>query len=351
MIASRRAVLAGGLALAACDGVGAEASANGPAPARNVPPFKERASFPVGVAAMTGQLQDAQWAELAARNFDRLTPEWEMKTEAFLGEGDRMDYSRADRLCDWAEQRGMDVFGHTLIWYAQSAPRFERLDGSRRGFAEAYRTYIHDVVTRYRGRVTGWDVVNEPINDDASGDLRDCIWSRNLGRTDYVRLAFEHAREADATTDLFLNDYNLETNPRKLDAFVRLAEGLLEAGAPITGIGTQTHTDCELPSGAITRVVRRLAALGLKVHVSEIDVSTASGRPERQGAIFAEAAEAMAALPEHQRFGVTVWGVRDADSWLRRAEWHRPPQPDNPLLFDDQGRPKASAQAFAEALV
>lgn len=345
---SRRAVLAGGLALSACDGAAAPAS--GPAGPAEVSAFKEAADFPVGVAAMTGQLDDSSWTALASTHFGRLTPEWEMKMESFLGDGDRLDFSRADRLVAWARARGMEVFGHTLVWYAQGAPRFDRLDGARRGFAEAYRTYIHDVAGRYRGQVNGWDVVNEPIEDDESGALRDCIWSRNLGATDYVRLAFEHAREADPRAELFLNDYNLETNARKLDGFMRLAETLLEAGAPLTGLGTQTHVDCELAEGAIRRTVERLASLGLKVHVSEIDVSTATGNPGRQGAIFAEAAEAMRALPEAQRFGVTVWGVRDSDSWLRRADWHRPPQPDNPLLFDDAGRPKNSAEAFAGAL-
>ena len=100
----------------------------------------------------------------------------------------------------------------------------------------------------------------------------------------------------------------------------------------------------------LNKTFHRLASLGLKVHVSEIDVSTATGNPARQGAIFAEAAEAMRGLPQAQQFGVTVWGVRDSDSWLRRADWHNPPEPDNPLLFDDNGRPKASAQAFADAL-
>ena len=349
MFPTRRAAIAGTLALAAC-GDGVAASTKPSASAGRIAPLKAGASYPLGVAAMTGQLDDPIWSGLTTTHFDRLTPEWEMKMEALLGEGDRMDYSRADRLCAWARQNGIEVFGHTLIWYAQSAPRFDRLDGSQRGFGEAYRTYIQDVCTRYRGQVVGWDVVNEPIADDTSGQMRDCIWTRNLGEFDYVRRAFDHAREADPEAALFLNDYNLETNPRKLDGFMRLAERLLEADAPLTGLGTQSHVDCALPSGAIRRTVERLTSLGLKIHVSEIDVSTATGRPERQGAIFAEAAEAVQALPERQRFGLTVWGARDSDSWLRRAEWHRPPQPDTPLLFDDQGAAKPAASALATVL-
>lgn len=347
--ASRRAVLAGSLALAAC-GPNAEAgdqAGRGATPPLS--PLKEAATFPLGVAAMTGQLDDPQWAELVQTHFDRLTPEWEMKTEAFLGEGDRMDFSRADRLVDWASQRGLGVFGHTLIWYAQSAPRFERLDGRGQAFERAYRDYVDQIVRRYRGRVLAWDVVNEPVTDEGTA-LRDSLWSRNLGPVDHIRLAFEQAREADPQAVLFLNDYNLETNPRKFETFLRLIDDLLEAGAPISGLGTQTHVDCGLPAGAIARVVRELARFGLPVHVSEIDVSTASGPPARQGQVFAEAAQAMAALPEAQRFGVTVWGVRDGDSWLRRADWHRPPEPDRPLLFGDDGRPKAAAHDFRRAL-
>lgn len=341
---TRRGVLAAGLAVAACDR--APAAAQGAAP----PPFRHAAPFPVGVSAMTAQLDDAAWAGLVAGQFDRITPEWEMKLESFLpDEDDRLDFSRADRLVEWAEARGLAVFGHTLVWYAQTAPRFERLDGDRAAFARAYADYIAAVAGRYRGRVTGWDVVNEPARDDGEG-LRDSLWSRNLGPVDHVRLAFEHARAADPGAVLFLNDYNLETNPAKRRVFLRLAEDLLAAGAPLGGLGTQSHVACDLPRGAIAGAVADLARLGLPVHVSELDVSTDRGDAARQPGIYAEAAEAVAALPEAQRFGLTVWGARDGDSWLRRGSEHNALRPDRPLPFDDQGRPKPAAAALAAAL-
>ncbi|MDO1558071.1 endo-1,4-beta-xylanase [Brevundimonas sp. 2R-24] len=339
----RRSLLLGAGALAACG-----AGASKPSP-QTLAPLKDAASFPLGLAAMTGQFDDGGWTQVARTHFDRITPEWEMKMEAILLEDGGLDFSRSDQLVARARQMGLGVFGHALIWYAQGGPSFEALADRPAEFRRAYRGYIARVMGRYRGQVTGWDVVNEPIRDDGSG-LRDCLWSRALGQDGYIIEAFEAAREADPDVPLFLNDYNLESNPAKRRSFLTLAERLLRAGAPLSGLGTQTHIDCDLPDGAIRQTVRELAALGLPVHVSEIDVSTDAGDPARQPRLFAEAVEAMGDLPPAQRFGVTVWGARDRDSWLRRGGEHNPLSPDRPLLFDDDGRPKPAAQAFAAAL-
>jgi len=112
-------------------------------------------------------------------------------------------------------------------------------------------------------------VVNEPVTED--GDLRDCLWRRNLG-ADYVRLAFEHAAEADPGAALLLNDYNLE-KPRKRAGFLRVAESLLKSGAPLKALGTQSHLSADLPPGQYAAALRELAGLGLPIHVSELDVS------------------------------------------------------------------------------
>ena len=194
------------------------------------------------------------------------------------------------------------------------------------------------------------------MNDDDSGGYRECLWSRNLGMG-YMPEAFHLARAADDRAILFLNDYNLESNPRKRAGFLRLAESLLKAGAPLGGLGTQTHIDIDLKPGAVTTAMRDLASLGLPIHVSELDVSTRVGRFDmaagaekslRQARLVHEVVDAFMALPPQQRFAITVWGVRDGDSWLRRPP--NPPGVDRPLLFDDQGRPKQAAAAFVAAL-
>jgi endo-1,4-beta-xylanase len=173
---------------------------------------------------------------------------------------------------------------------------------------------------------------------------------------DYVRLALNYARQADPNAVLFLNEYNLESNPRKRATFLRLVEDLMKQGAPLGGLGTQTHLEADLAPGAIKAAIADLAATGLKIHVSEFDV-TLQGHPlmsrdarlAAQARLAGEAAQALAALPAAQRYGFTTWGLRDKDSWLRQAP-NAGDGTDSPLFFDDEGRPKAAAAAFERAL-
>ena len=208
----RRRLLAGLAASSLAPGACSRATAD-PVPV-DVPPLKSATPFPLGVAAMTEQFDDSGWNELVRTNFDRVTPEWEMKAEALVDADGRQDWTRADRIVSLAASRGLQTFGHTVVWYEQVPVTFTRLDGDRRRFAEAYRDYVTGVVGRYAGKVVGWDVVNEAIADDGSGIRMRNAWAANLG-VDYIRLAFEHARAADPGAVLFLNDYNLEQIPEK----------------------------------------------------------------------------------------------------------------------------------------
>jgi endo-1,4-beta-xylanase len=201
----------------------------------------------------------------------------------------------------------------------------------------------------------GWDVVNEAVAEHGEG-LRECLWSRNLGQIDYMRRAFDHAREADPDVPLLINDYNLESLPAKRTQFLRLVETLLKSGAPVSGIGTQSHINADLPAGAIGACMRDLASLGLPIHVSELDISLNRGRGllssdeqlrARQARLAEEMAEAFTALPPAQRFAFTVWGLRDKDSWLRGPKENPTPPWDAPLLFDDDGRAKPVFSALA----
>ena len=306
---------------------------------------------------MAGQLSDPAFAGLLTSQFSQVTPEWEMKMEAVLKTDGTFDFTACDAIAAFCAAHGLRLHGHTLIWYSQGGPAFDRIDGTGKPFADAYRNYILGVAGRYRGRVVAWDVVNEPVAEDGNG-YRDCIWRRNLGM-EYVARAFVHAREADPAARLFLNDYNLESNPLKRRNFLALAEQLLKAGAPLGGLGTQTHIGVDTPAGAVTTAIRDLASLGLPIHVSELDVSTRPGRLDlrdatardlAQARLVGEAAAAFAALPPAQRYAFTIWGVRDQDSWLAR-----PPREgaalERPLLFDNTGGPKSAAWAFVSAVL
>ncbi|WP_363244866.1 endo-1,4-beta-xylanase [Phenylobacterium sp.] len=343
---SRRAVVGGALALAGC-----QRPASSQVAPVHVPPLKSLASFPVGTAVQAVHLQDPVLSGLIAAQASQLTPEWEMKMEYIVRDDGGFRFDAPDAIAAFARVNGLRLFGHTLIWYAQSPPAFEALDESRVSFAEAYRNYIHAVVGRYRGQAVGWDVVNEAVAEDGEG-WRDSLWSRRLGPFDHMVLAFQHAREADPAARLFLNDYNLEWLPKKRATFLRLAERLMAAGAPIDGVGTQTHIAADQDPGELRRTIAELGQLGLLVHVSEFDVSLSRAEgvfkdwrrlAEGQAALYAQAAEAFMALPASQRFAFTFWGLRDAESWLKREDGA-----DTPLPFDEFGQPKAAAAAWAE---
>lgn len=346
---SRRAVVASSLALAACRG-----QAQTPPAALTLPPLKAVAPFPVGAAISVGGLEDPSYRALLLANFSQVTADWEMKMEQILQTDGTFSFAKADLIADFARQHGLRLHGHNLIWYIYSPEAFQRVAGERGAFERAYANYILAVAGRYRGQAVGWDVVNEPVAEDGNG-YRDCLWRQALGM-DYVAVALKYARQADPEAVLFLNEYNLESNPKKRATFLRLVEDLLKQGAPLGGLGTQTHLEADLAPGAITAAIRDLAATGLKIHISEFDVTLQNhplmGRAaklEAQARLAGEAAEALAALPAAQRYGFTTWGVRDQDSWLRHAP-NAGDGSDAPLLFDDAGRPKAAAAAFEQAL-
>ncbi len=351
---SRRTLLASPLALVACDRLASAEPAPGPLAA----PLKDLAPCPFGATGMTWQLDQADWIEQVRRHCSQLTPEWEQKMERTLGPDFTYDFSASDRVVAFARDNGLRVHGHTVIWYSQGGEVFDDRTVPRERFAAEFDRYIAAFVGRYRGQMAGWDVVNEPVAEDGNG-LRDCHWSRALGMDGYMVRAFQQARAADPDAILFLNEYNLENIPAKGATFLRLVERLLKLGAPIGGIGTQSHLDIEIPAGRIRDFFRDAASLGLPIHVSELDfpmqregrmpdLRSLAEKRAQQVARVGELAEAFMALPERQRYAFTTWGLRDNDSWLVREEGKNRPD-ESALLLDAEGRPNPAYQAVVEA--
>jgi endo-1,4-beta-xylanase len=345
----RRAVLASALALAACD----RPARSQPVVPRNVAPFKSVAGFPIGTCVQASQLNDPAWAALALAQCSQVTPEWEMKMEYIVQPDGSFRFDRPDAIAAFARAHGLRLFGTTLAWYSQRPEAFVRLDEQRVDFGAAFDNYIAAVVGRYRGQAVGWDVVNEAVAEDGEG-WRDSLWAQKLGDFGYMQRAFRQARAADPEAVLFINEYNLESLPKKLDAFQRLVERLLKSGVPVTGLGCQTHLGADLAAGSVRHALQAIAGFGLPIHVSELDCSLTRVRrrfasrrelEEAQARLYGETAEAFASLPQHQRFALTLWGLRDRDSWLRAAD-----PADAPAPFDDLSRPKPAAGAFAAGL-
>jgi endo-1,4-beta-xylanase len=346
---SRRTILGAGVA--ACLPMAAQAK-----PPRPLPHLRNLAPFPLGVEITTAQIDDPSAVALVSDNFNQITPGLALKMERILKDDGTFDFDQADRMLAFAEAHGLSVHGHNLIWYVYRPEPFTRIANEPQRFAQAYRNYITDVARRYRGRLRGWDVVNEPVAEDGDG-YRQCLWREMLGM-DYIARALHYAREADPNAVLFINEYNLESRPKKLATFLRLIETLLKQGAPLTGLGTQLHMRWDQPLSGVENMMRELSAFGLPIHVSELDVSTHANRlnftplEERlrvQAALVAGTARAYRRLPRAQQYALTFWDLRDKDSWLRLPQYGGDAS-EAPTLFDDQGRPKLAAKALAQAL-
>ena len=336
--------------LTACDGAGSgEPEDDGPYPA-----LKRAASFPVGVALTTAHLNDATYQEVVERVFSSLSGEYEMKPRTMWRGPDSYNWGPADRITSYAFQHGLRVHGHTLVWH-QSMPDFiANWRGTDEDFDETVRTYIHDVVTRYKSTVDAWDVVNEAF-DDGTGLLRLTPYREHMG-VDYVAKCFQYAREADPDVLLFYNDYGTIWNRRKADAMFAMIDDFQERGIPIDGIGLQMHISHNFPSMAdIRRVVDEIVDRGLMVHISELDIKINSDgqlteptpeRLESQKQRLMDIVEMYEQIPEDLQYGITFWGLRDSDSWLADSDG----RPDWPLLFDAQYQPKPAYHGFLEAL-
>lgn len=365
------------LALLALGAVGcATSSEEGSVPAlKDV--FKYR--FLVGAALNPNQFteRDSRGVALVSRHFNTITPENVLKWQLVHPRpgADGYDFEAADRYVEFGEKHDMFIVGHTLVWHNQT-PRWVFEDGEgnpldRDALLERMRDHIHTVVGRYKGRIHGWDVVNEALNED--GTLRQSPWLRIIGE-DYLEKAFQFAHEADPDAELYYNDFSLEDESKRNGA-IRLVKRLQSKGLKVTGIGTQTHAKLDEPSPQqVEDTILAFAELG-KVMVTELDIDVLPRATRNQGADVGLRVERRQELDPYQDglpaevqqelarryaeiFGVylkhqdkidrvTFWGVTDGDSWLNN--WPVRGRTNYPLLFDREGRPKRAFDAVIRA--
>jgi endo-1,4-beta-xylanase len=303
--------------------------------------------------------------ELLERHFAVLTPENCMKPGPTHPERGRFDFTAPDALVRFAEARGMSVVGHCLCWHQQSPPWLFASGLGREAALDQLREHIHGVAGRYRGRLQGWDVVNEAIAEEGEY-LRDTPALRAIG-PDFVRQAFELARAADPGARLYYNDYDIE-RPAKRQRTLRLLRELLASGARVDGVGIQGHWILDrVPFDDIRAAIRDYAALGLTVMITELDIDVVpraggadvAARPEGptpdpypEGCpedVLARQAQQYARLFEIFRDAssrvsrVSFWGLHDGASWLN---YWPSPRTNHPLLFDRRCRPKPAFRAL-----
>ncbi|KPC71862.1 endo-1,4-beta-xylanase [Streptomyces coelicoflavus] len=284
-----------------------------------------------GVAIASGRLGDSTYASIANREFNSVTAENEMKIDATEPQRGQFNFSAADRVYNWAVQNGKEVRGHTLAWHSQQPGWMQNLSGN--DLRQAMIGHINGVMAHYKGKIAQWDVVNEAFADGSSGARRDS----NLQRTgnDWIEVAFRTARAADPDAKLCYNDYNVENwNWAKTQAMYNMVRDFKQRGVPIDCVGFQSHFNSGSPYDSNFRTtLQNFAALGVDVAVTELDIQGAS--PTTYANVVNDC------LAVSRCLGITVWGVRDSDSW--RSEH-------TPLLFNNDGSKKAAYSAVLNAL-
>ena len=234
--------------------------------------LKEFASFPIGGAIEISQVtKDSALRNIIIRNFNSITATSDMKMYAIAPTDSVYNWEKADSLVDFSQRNDLRLFGHTLVWHS-GTPRwvFQKASQDSVWLSNFLKIYIQDYVGRYKGKVAAWDVVNEGL-ETQGGAYRETLWYNKLGKK-YIANAFRYAHEADPDADLFYNDFNLERDTAKLNGVLRMIEELKADEVPITGLGVQMHLRMDIPEKLIRESVRKMAATGLKIHFSELDI-------------------------------------------------------------------------------
>ncbi|ESQ76261.1 endo-1,4-beta-xylanase [Asticcacaulis sp. AC402] len=326
------------------------------------------------MAVDPGQAVNATTNAVLLKHAGSITAESVMKADPIGVSAGVYNYGPADQLVAFAQTNAIEVRGHALLWHQTSPAWFFEGDSTAPGYKDMVKarleTYITDVVTRFKGKVYAWDVVNEATRDDASGNYRNSQWYQIFG-PDYIEIAFRAARAADPTVQLFINDYGTE-DTAKLGRFMAIVDTMLARGVPIDGIGHQFHINTGFPTVANAEAALVAAETrGLVNHVTELDVSLYTtdsgscysspptgcqtafvvGTAAYTNALRAQALQYRAMFNLYQAHAsvksVTLWGVADNSTWLSTFPTARL---NHPLLFDTTGAPKSAFWAVVDPL-
>ena len=301
--------------------------------------------FKVGVAVSDRTIISHK--DVILTHFNSLTCENEMKYGSVCNENGEYDFTKADKIVQFARENNIAMRGHTFVWHNQT-PRYIFENADKEGLIETLRNHMITIGKRYEKDIYCWDVVNEAIEDKKDEVLRDSKWLRILG-PEFMDIAFRLAREVLPEAKLYYNDYN-ETNPIKSQKIYETVKGMLERGVPVDGIGMQCHFNIVTPTeDELRRAIELYASLGVKIQVTEMDVSMFEFEDHRR---VEKPTKEMIKMQEdvYERSfrvfreykdvidSVTIWGVADDYTWLdhfparNRKNW--------PLLFDEDHNPK-----------
>ncbi|NDV81933.1 endo-1,4-beta-xylanase [Bacteroides sp. 51] len=333
--------------------------------------------FYIGAALNEAQItgRDTAGVRVLEQHFNSIVPENCMKCMYIHPEEGRYDFDQPDQFVALGERNNMFIIGHTLIWHSQIAPWFftdeKGEDVSPEVLKARMKEHISTIVGRYKGRIKGWDVVNEAILDN--GDWRASKFYEILGE-EFIALAFQYAHEADPEAELYYNDYN-EWHAGKRETIVKMVKNFKERGIRIDGIGMQGHVGMDYPSiEEYEESILAFSGAGVKVMITELDISALPMPDRNVGAEVSASFEYKKEMNPYENglptdkmqewtnrmahfFGlflkhqdkvarVTLWGVADGDSW--KNDFPMPGRTDYPLLFDRTHQPKPVVETIIE---
>lgn len=325
--------------------------------------------FTVGAAVNVNIVNgnDPEVAKIVTDNFNSIVAENCMKGEVIHPEENTYFWDDADRTVKFAEDNGLEIIGHCLVWHTQPPKwmfTYENGDTvSRDVLINRMRRHITDVMTRYKGKIKGWDVVNETVNDD--GSMRETPYYKIIG-PDYIKLAFQFAHQADPGAELYINDFSM-ANPKKRATICQIVRQLQVDGCRIDGVGMQSHNGRDYPNlKEYEASIDSFAALGVKVMITELDLNMLPNPSDFSGAEVSQNFEYQEKYNpykkgldkeaeqlfeqryldffniyyrhRHQISRVTLWGVTDTDSWLN--DFPIEGRTNYPLLFDRNNKAK-----------
>ncbi|AZP23432.1 1,4-beta-xylanase [Streptomyces aquilus] len=285
-----------------------------------------------GTAVAAGRLGDSTYSTLLDREFKMITPENEMKWDAIEPSRGNFTFGAADRIVDHASAHGQRLRGHTLVWHSQ-LPAWVKSISDAGTLRSVMKNHITQEMTHYKGKIYAWDVVNEAFADGGSGQHRSSVFQDVLGNG-FIEEAFRTARTADPAAKLCYNDYNIENwTDAKTQGVYKMVKDFKSRGVPIDCVGFQSHFGASGPPASFQTTLSNFAALGVDVQITELDIAQASATA------YTNAVKACTNVARCT--GITVWGIRDSDSW-RTGE--------NALLFDNSGNKKPAYDAVRTAL-
>lgn len=322
-------------------------------------------NYLVGAALYPEVFDDAKSNTLLLTEFNSITPENDMKWERIHPTWDEYTFERADKIVEYAQANNMKLIGHTLVWHSQMGKGvFTQTDSPEdtvlvdsATLVNRMKEHINAVAGRYKGKIYGWDVVNEALNED--GTLRESNFFKIAGEG-YIEKAFEFANEADPNAELYYNDYNM-VEPVKRAGAIELVKKLQQKGIRIDGVGLQAHWELDYPSlEKIEESIIAYSELGVKVMITELDISVlpspwrmpsadvsirfqnnptmnpyTEGIPDSIDMKLAKRYRNIFALFNKHKdkiSRVTFWGLHDGNSWKNGFPIRG--RTDYPLLFD-----------------